>query len=115
MQQCDMGVPRGARVDSQAQRMVAPETEVVRAARVDEREPTGRIGVPGVGRDLIERGLQLRGVDHERQIYGAPASWQLPTGWRRTRTKSPPYKRVAAARRLPCASPHVPFLEASCC
>ena len=76
MQQRDMGVPRCARVDSQAQRMVTRETEVIRAAGVDEGEPAGGIRVPGVGRDLVERGLQLRGVNHERQIYGALPGWQ---------------------------------------
>src|ERR1043166_8763064 len=85
MQQGDMGVPRGAGVDAQAQRMVTRETEVIRAASIDEREAARGIRVPGVGRDLGERGLELRGVNHERQIYGALAGWQLPTGCRRPR------------------------------
>src|SRR5690242_16815628 len=87
MQQRDMGVPRSPGVDPQAQRMVGRETEVVRAAGIDEREPAAGIRVPGVGRDLVERGLQLRGVNHERQIYGALAGWQLPTGCRRPRNQ----------------------------
>src|SRR5690349_7090648 len=86
MQQGDMGVPRGAGVDAQAQRMVTRETEVIRAASIDEREPARGVRVPGVGRDLVERGLQLRrkqgdvrGVNHRRQIYGPLAGWQWPT------------------------------------
>src|SRR5882724_3556526 len=74
MQQCDMGVPRGAGVDPQAQRMVTGETEVIRGTRIYEREPAGGIRVPGVGRDLVERGLQLRSVNHECEIYGARQS-----------------------------------------
>ena len=60
MQEHKMGVPRGPGVDPQAQRMVRRETEVLPAARIDECQPTGGIRVPGVGGDLVERGLQLR-------------------------------------------------------
>jgi hypothetical protein len=45
--------------------------------RIDEGEPAGRSPVPGVGRNLVERGLQLglersdvRDVSHDREIYG---------------------------------------------
>ena len=71
MHKCEMGVPRRVRLGTESKRMVARETEVVRAACIDEGEPAGGIRVPGVGRNLIERGLQLRGVNHERQIYRA--------------------------------------------
>src|SRR6266481_6560603 len=74
MHKCKMGVPRRVRLGNESQRMVARETEVVRGACIDEGEPAGGIRVPGVGRDLVERGLQLRGVNHERQIYGARQS-----------------------------------------
>src|SRR4029077_11365683 len=86
MHKRDMGVARGAGVDPQAQRMVTRETEVIRATGIDEGEPARGIRVPGVGRDLIERGLQLRrkradvrGVNHRRQIYGPLTGWQWPT------------------------------------
>src|SRR3989442_3944147 len=86
MQKCEMGVPRRLRLGTESKRMAARETEVVRAACIDESEPTRGIRVPGVGRDLVERGLQLRrkradvrGVNHRRQIYSALTGWQLPT------------------------------------
>src|SRR6266849_4517781 len=92
MHKCEMGVPRRVRLGTESKRMVARETEVVRAACIDEREPAGGIRVPCVGRNLVERGLQLRlkradvrGVNHERQIYGALTGWQLPT---RSKTSS---------------------------
>src|SRR5207245_6422224 len=71
MQEREMGVPRGAGVDPQAERMVAREAEVVRAACIDECEPARGIRVPGVGRDLVERGLERRRVRRGREIYGA--------------------------------------------
>src|SRR5437773_6389867 len=90
MHKCKMGVPGSVRLGTESQRMVARQTEVVRAACIDEREPAGRIRVPGVGRDLVERGLQVRlkradvrGINHRRQIYGALTGWQWPTGCRR--------------------------------
>src|SRR5690348_6759290 len=86
MQQCDVGVPRRAGVDTEPEGMVRRQTEVIRGTGIDEGEPAGGIRVPGVGRDLVERGLQLgrkradvRGVNHRRQIYGALTGWQWPT------------------------------------
>ena len=77
MQEGEKGVPRGAGLDTESQRMVARETEVIRATRIDEGEPAGRCRVPGVGRNLVEGGLQLRlercdvrDVNHEPEIYG---------------------------------------------
>src|SRR6476661_6671228 len=60
MQECEMGIPRGAGFDTESHRMVARETEVIRATRIDEGEPAGRTRIPGVGRNLVEGGLQLR-------------------------------------------------------
>src|SRR5689334_25400175 len=87
MHKRDMGVPRGAGVDPQAQWMVTREAEVIRTTGIDEGEPAGGVRVPGVGRDLVERRLQLRrkradvrGINHRRQIYGPLTGWQWPTG-----------------------------------
>src|SRR5690349_12915745 len=86
MHKRDMGVPRGAGVDPQAQWMVTREAEVIRTTGIDEGEPARGIRVPGVGRDLVERRLQLRrkradvrGINHRRQIYGPLTGWQWPT------------------------------------
>src|SRR6185295_9739188 len=79
MQEGEMGVPRGAGVDSQAQRMVMRESEVLAAARIDEGEPAGGKSVPGVGGNLVERGPQVRReragvrvVNHELHILRLP-------------------------------------------
>src|SRR5258705_13230352 len=81
-----MGAPRGAGWIPQAEGWVPGETGVIRGPGIDEGDPAGGIRVPGVGRDLIERGLQLRrkraavrGVNHRRQIYGPLTGWQWPT------------------------------------
>src|SRR5436190_6164852 len=105
MQKCKMGVPGRVRLGTESQRMVARQTEVVGAACIDEREPAGGVRVPGVSRNLVECGLQLRltradvrGVDHWRQIYGAVTGWQWPTGL------SPPFLSSSCCSRACCAS-----------
>src|SRR5258705_9520710 len=81
-----MGAPRGAGWIPQAEGWVPGETGVIRGPGIDEGDPAGGIRVPGVGRDPVERGLQLRrkraavrGVNHRPQIYGPLTGWQWPT------------------------------------
>src|SRR5689334_4496110 len=87
MQECEMGVPRGPGLDTESQQMVAREAEVIRASRIYEDEPAGRSRVPGVGRNLVEGGLQLRlercdvrDVSHEPEIYGARQPLAIANG-----------------------------------
>src|SRR5690349_4990349 len=99
MHKCEMGVPCRVRLGTESKGMVARETEVVAAACIDESEPPGRSRVPGVGRDLVERGLQLRlkgadvrSVNHRCQILQRANPLAIAHGF------SPPKKAKSSAR-----------------
>ena len=55
-----MGVPLRANVDAETQRMILGKTKVIRRSFVHEGEPAGWSRVPGMSRNDIQSGLQLR-------------------------------------------------------
>src|SRR5579863_6930877 len=60
MQQRDMGVPGGARVDSEPKGMILRQTHVIGTPRIHEGESAARRRVPRVRWNHIESGLQPR-------------------------------------------------------
>ena len=56
MEKRNVGIPRSA---GEPERMIFRQTKVIRLSLIHEREAAGRIGVPGVRRYHIERGLHL--------------------------------------------------------
>src|SRR6266478_2026505 len=44
--------------------------------------PTPHVSEPlPLGKVEVRKRADVRGVNHERQIYGALTGWQLPIGW----------------------------------
>src|SRR5260221_7991311 len=78
MQHRDMRVPRSVRDASSSKRMIRRQTQVVRQSLVHEGEPAGRTGVPGVSRNHVERGLQLR---FKRTIHAPNLRLELRSIW----------------------------------
>src|SRR6476660_3145897 len=68
MQQRNMGVPRCANVDAETKGMIFRKAEVIRGSFIQKSEPAGRSRVPGIRRNHIQSGLQLR--RESRLIFG---------------------------------------------
>ena len=60
VQQGDMGIPLSANVDSETERVVFGKAKVIRSSFIYEGERAGRSSVPGIRRNYVERGSQLR-------------------------------------------------------
>src|SRR5271165_4292297 len=77
MQKGDMGIPRCASIDSQTERMVFRNTEVIRSSFIHEDEGTGGNSVPSIRRNHIESGLQL--CFEWRRVFGTLAVLDVDT------------------------------------
>src|SRR5208282_6277438 len=70
MQERDMGVVLCANVDAETQGMISRKTKVIGSSFIHEGEAAGRSRVPGISRNHIKNGLQLR---HEfGPFFGLP-------------------------------------------
>ena len=64
MQKEEMGVPLCAHVDTETETMIVRETEIIRMSFIYKSERAMRISVPGVRRNYVEGGSQLRLKGH---------------------------------------------------